>query len=380
MFRRCSSAILVCVWALHAYAAPSQTDLSKVRQDLAATKEQASALQSQLEDNQETLESLSSRAAELALRLHKTESRVTNEEDKADDIENERRTKQAEFDERRQEYAKTVSSLLAMHRIPPTAIFADPEALEPTLRAARVLEHTNGALAARAALLKEDIRALKALESRANNQQKLLAEEKTQLAEEQRSLREEIRQRQILQVKLSADHEKASARMQELSRKSTSLQDLLNRIAEEERKRSKAQPKTGDFANAKGIMRNPVAGNVLHRFGDKKNENETWRGMVLKARSNGTVVAPYEGEIAFTGPFRDYGRMVLIRHGNGYISLLAGLGDIDVALGQAVRRGEPIGTMPAARAPELYLELRDRSKPIDPADWFANVGRRLATN
>ena len=166
--------------------------------------------------------------------------------------------------------------------------------------------------------------------------------------------------------------------MRELSRQSTSLQDLLNRLAKEAKKKSPTKGR--DFTAAKGSMKSPVTGNVLHRFGDKKNDNETWRGMVLRARRNGTVVAPYDGDIAFTGPFRDYGRMVLIRHNNGYISLLAGLGSSDVSLNQPVRRGEPVGTMPNTPAPELYVELRDRSKPIDPADWFANVGKRLATN
>ena len=101
--------------------------------------------------------------------------------------------------------------------------------------------------------------------------------------------------------------------------------------------------------------------------------------MVFKGRANATVVAPFDGEVVFTGPFRDYGNMVLIKHKNGYISLIAGLGKVDTGLNQTASRGEPIGTMPASGNGEAYVELRDAdAKPIDPSDWFANVGGKLA--
>ena len=89
--------------------------------------------------------------------------------------------------------------------------------------------------------------------------------------------------------------------------------------------------------------------------------------MVFKARPNATVVAPYDGEIAFTGPFRDYGNMVLVKHKSGLISLIAGLGEVRANLGQKLLKGEPLGSMPNAPAPQAYIELRDRTaKPIDP--------------
>ena len=350
-----------------------------MQQNLAASKQQAEALAEQLEANKKALEKLSARAALLAQALQKTESRVDSEEGKAADIETERRTKQREFDQRRHEYARTITSLLALQRIPPTAMFANPETLEPTLQAARILQNTHKALGVRAAELKQDMRTLASLKTRAGNQQTILEKEKARLADEQAALRRDIVERQKLHKQLTSDHEKTEARVAALSRQATSLQDLLNRLAKESRKKPSALP-SQSFAKAKGAMQRPVSGNVLHQFGDKKNENETWRGMVLRARPKGTVTTPYEGEVAFAGTFRDYGRMVLIRHGNGYISLLAGLGNIDVSLNQFLRRGEPVGTMPNTPTPELYVELREGSKPIDPADWFANVSKRLATH
>ena len=70
--------------------------------------------------------------------------------------------------------------------------------------------------------------------------------------------------------------------------------------------------------------------------------------------------------------------MVLIKHQNGFISLIAGLGKLKTSLNQSVIRGEPIAVMTGDKDPEAYVELRDSdAKPIDPGDWFANVGKAI---
>ena len=62
--------------------------------------------------------------------------------------------------------------------------------------------------------------------------------------------------------------------------------------------------------------------------------------------------------------------MIIVEHGEGYLSLMAGLGNIDVELGQMLLAGEPIGVMPRQENAELYVELRKNNQPINPAAWF----------
>jgi murein hydrolase activator len=73
------------------------------------------------------------------------------------------------------------------------------------------------------------------------------------------------------------------------------------------------------------------------------------------------------------GPFRGYGLILIIEHGEGYHSLLSGLGRIDGDVGQWVLAGEPVGAMgPATEGnPRLYLELRRQGHPINPQPWLA---------
>ncbi len=67
----------------------------------------------------------------------------------------------------------------------------------------------------------------------------------------------------------------------------------------------------------------------------------------LNAVPDATVVAPFDSKFACAGPFRDFGRVLIIRHDRRYYSVLAGLRRIDLKIGDAVLAGEPVGAVPA---------------------------------
>ena len=84
------------------------------------------------------------------------------------------------------------------------------------------------------------------------------------------------------------------------------------------------------------------------------------------------VTSPFDGSVIFAGPFRGYGNMIIIDHGKGYLTLLAGLDSIDCDLGQMLLAGEPVGQMPDNQEAKLYVELRHNNQPIDPMKWYTN--------
>ncbi|MBV8938416.1 MAG: peptidoglycan DD-metalloendopeptidase family protein [Alphaproteobacteria bacterium] len=123
-----------------------------------------------------------------------------------------------------------------------------------------------------------------------------------------------------------------------------------------------------------GHWQSPVAGHVLHRFGEHLNRNETSKGVTFETREAAQVVSPFDGEVVFTGPFLDYGKMVILRHRDDFHTLLAGLARIDVSVGQFLLEGEPIGAMGnASSSRDLYLELRQLNQPVDPAGWISGL-------
>ena len=117
----------------------------------------------------------------------------------------------------------------------------------------------------------------------------------------------------------------------------------------------------------------PATGRVVRRFGAADRDGGRSEGIIIETRPAAHVAAPRQGTVVFAGPFRGYGRLLIIEHDQGYHVLLAGLDRIDAVVGDEVLAGEPVGAMTATsnRKPNLYLELRRSGRPINPLPWLA---------
>jgi septal ring factor EnvC (AmiA/AmiB activator) len=123
-----------------------------------------------------------------------------------------------------------------------------------------------------------------------------------------------------------------------------------------------------------GARVQPVSGQVLREFG-AAGEGGPARGITFQAPAGARVVSPCAGRVAFAGSFRSYGNLLIVDCGEAHHFVLAGLERLDVAVGQRLLAGEPVGLLPPAaeglaRA-TLYLELRHHGQPVDPRPWLA---------
>lgn len=144
-----------------------------------------------------------------------------------------------------------------------------------------------------------------------------------------------------------------------------------------------SQPKDiRPFPDDRASLRMPAQGEIVTRYGERVREAgapSSAKGIVIATRADAQVVAPYDGQIAYAGPFKGYGRILIIEHGGRYHTLLAGLQRIDAIVGQWVLAGEPVGVMGSAptQNPELYVELRRTGRPINPLPWLAQIGDKV---
>jgi septal ring factor EnvC (AmiA/AmiB activator) len=126
------------------------------------------------------------------------------------------------------------------------------------------------------------------------------------------------------------------------------------------------------FPRQPGGLIQPARGEIAAKFGQSTDAFGEGKGMVIATRSGAQVVAPFDGQIVFEGPFRSYGQILIIEHRGGYHTVLAGLAHLDVVVGQWLKAGEPVGAMidTTEGRPQLYVELRHSGQPFDPAPWF----------
>ena len=141
------------------------------------------------------------------------------------------------------------------------------------------------------------------------------------------------------------------------------------------------------FETTKGSLPLPAQGKRLKRFGEADGVGGSLKGISLQTRGEARIIAPTDGWVVYAGTFRSYGNLLIINAGGGYHVLLAGMGRIDVSLGQFVLAGEPVAVMGAAlqagqgnndnSRPVLYVEFRKDGRPIDPGPWWAEASEKV---
>ncbi|MFN3076970.1 MAG: murein hydrolase activator EnvC family protein [Alphaproteobacteria bacterium] len=124
------------------------------------------------------------------------------------------------------------------------------------------------------------------------------------------------------------------------------------------------------FSSVRGQLPMPARGRVITGFGQVNETGLASKGLSIRTRPGAQVIAPYDGVVVFSGPFRGYGQLLIIEHGEGYHTLLAGMARMDTEVGQHLVAGEPVGVVESDGEPTLYVELRREGQPINPLQWL----------
>ena len=116
----------------------------------------------------------------------------------------------------------------------------------------------------------------------------------------------------------------------------------------------------------------PAQGRIERYYGEGDGIGNASRGITISTRKQAQIISPHDGKIVFAGSFRRYGQILIIEHGGGYHTVLAGLAQIDCVVGQWLLAGEPVGSMGGSVIEQtaLYVELRRNGQPINPLRWM----------
>lgn len=294
---------------------------------------------------------------------------------------------------------------------PAESLLAVPAPPEEALRGLLVLQGVSRSIAAQAAALREAAARARrrAEEAEADRREVAAAEAKAAAAAGtlDAALQEARRHREAA-ADAAAD---AARRAAEEAARATTLRDALARLereqarreaeearararrdAEEARARARREPEEprpaarqataatrpehspAERPSATGARAAPVPGQVVRGFGATGEDGQPSRGVTWRAQPGARVVSPCGGRVAYAAPFRSYGQLVILDCGDQQHFVLAGLGRLDVAAGQRILAGEPVGQLAAGGQASLYGELRRRGQPVDPGPWLAGRG------
>lgn len=130
----------------------------------------------------------------------------------------------------------------------------------------------------------------------------------------------------------------------------------------------------GDFSRLRGNLRLPVKGTVTNRFGSQRQEGNTWKGLFIRAASGGEVHAIAPGRVVFADWMRGFGNLLIVDHGDGYLTIYGNNESLYKQAGENVKSGEVVAVIGNSGGnPEsgLYFELRHQGQPLDPLKWVS---------
>lgn len=355
-----------------------------------------------------------------AAKVRTGERSVTESEDRITGLEAAQAVLLARLEVRRQELANTLAALQRLNRNPPPALAVRPDDAVGAMRSALLLSTIVPELEREAQDIRERLAELDAVRTQLLEERKTLGTASLTLDKDRSELN------RLLAAKVAAEAERRAAADEEaralaaLSAEADTLKDLITKLEARAASRRPiprpelalpaqnptfSAPSTAPsvrtpsrqtvvaalpgplFSASRGLIRTPVESISVKPFGARDGAGSQTQGITIETRPLAAVTAPFDGRIAFAGPFRRYGQLLILEVGEGYHLLLAGMARIDGIVGQNVLAGEPVGTMgESARSentgsagsdrPSLYLELRRNGNPVDPEPWFVDMDRK----
>jgi len=374
-------AALLLLWAQPALAQDRGEQLRQIEKQLETERERADAIARQAHSEAAELARLQALTREAAAAAMEREAQASDLEARIAELDDERAMRAARIDARQHEIATLAGALQRLARQPPEALALEPGTPLDAARTGNLVASLVAHLGREAKLLKAELDALATARAGAVRARGDLAGALAQLAVERDRLDAALARRAPAVARLQDEGRAAAVRLARLGREAADLRELLGRLERppaavavvppRSRAGAPAAARPGDLDALSGYLW-PARGRIVESWGQSLAGGQSARGLLIEPREAASVIAPHDGTVAFAGPFRGYGQILILEHGGGYHSILAQLSRIDAVVGQNVTAGEPVGRAgnDERGAPTLYLELRRHGQPVDPSPWL----------
>ena len=325
------------------------------------------------------LETLEKQIGELARRLRDLSGKRKQLEARRAALLKEKDAQQLELDRLRRELAALVRAAYLAGREERLKLFlnqGDPALLN------RILGYHDYLTRARSEKLKRlaaGLQELERLSTEVAAQQQALEQLATDCREEQRRLEARNEERKALLARLERQLRDEGERL----RRMREDEQRLSRIVEDAQAalRNLELPEHREFRERKGRLIWPLKGRLAATFGTEKIGNLRWDGVIIRAPEGREVKAVHSGRVAYADWLRGYGLLVIIDHGDGYMTLYGHNQSLFKETGDWVSEGEVIGVAGRSgglRKPGIYFGIRHKGKAVDPVRWCRRKhGRRV---
>ncbi|MFM9828088.1 MAG: murein hydrolase activator EnvC family protein [Sphingomonas sp.] len=369
---------------------PGKPPLSAEQQRLRDAKTQSAAAQSRattLEqaaaaERDEAIKAQQLEAA-VAARVQKAEADIAAAQARISIIRRLQIEQQDTLADQQQPIVTLIAALQSLARRPSVLSLVQPGSIDDLVHVRAVLGGALPVVRARTAAVRASLARSRQLQADASVALASLATGRRQLEEERLALTRLEAAHRLKSRELGRSALFESDRAIALGEQARDLVDLMDQLTDAAATRAALEalpgpsprpPRPGeapspvDMANwssASPPYRLPVRGKLVTGLGELSDTGVRSRGLTLETAPSAQVVTPADGRVLFARPFRAFGTVIILDHGGGWTTLVAGLGRASVAVGDRLVQGSAIGQAPASDRPRVTVELRRRDRPVD---------------
>ncbi|MEE2741509.1 MAG: peptidoglycan DD-metalloendopeptidase family protein [Pseudomonadota bacterium] len=360
-----------------------QQALKDARRQSDEARDRAARLAQQASAARDAAEQARRRAAAVAARIQQAEADIQAAQARIAIIARLQRAQAKRLAARQEPVVRLTAALQMMARRPLALALVQPGSISDAVHLRAVLGQILPVIEQRTAGLRAELARSRALRATAQQASDALA----QAQQDRRAQRAELAGLET-QKRLAARDYRANAGMESeralaLGERARDIVDLMDRLeaAGDLRERltalsgplprpvrpdkaGAAPPERDAMASGPPPYRLPVVGQLVTGLGEVNDSGVRARGLTLAVQPSAQAIAPTAGRVAFAGPYRDYGQILIIDHGGGWTTLITGLHRLSVRVGDDVRQGDPVGVTDNRRS-DIIVELRRNGRPVD---------------
>lgn len=348
--------------------ATTEADLQAISQDIRQLKGRLGALNKERSTTETRLLRTEKAIQQLQGDIRTVERQIGERQQQISQLKTQQRTLSEKRDRQKTQLAASLQSLYQSGRDSRIKLLLNQENPDELSRQLVYLDYFQTAQM-------EAVRGFEAILDRlqVNRQQQLQAQQQLQmrrdsLKEKSRQLEQEKRQRQTLINQLADQFRQGDSQLGQLEKQRQELEGILASLASQPADRQKP------FARMKGRLPWPAQGKLLFGYNQSRSDSPVaWQGIFIATADNIQVSAVHDGQVVFADWLRGYGLLIIVDHGQGYLTLYAHNRSLLKKEGDQVLAGETLalagetGGQPTAG---LYFELRRAGKPEDPLTWL----------
>jgi murein hydrolase activator len=378
---------LLGAWISHGYAEDLQTitELNKVESDINDVTQNMQRLSEQKDALQNLLADIEKHYGEIAASLKTLQSQIEKKRDSLDNIRQDMQGYQSEIDKLSKQLADQIRVAYAIGQKEKLKLLLNQQDPALSSRMMVYFNYFNKERLKKLADLEAAVQRLDQLDKQKQTETELLEQDLTRKKSEQAVLDEARQQRNELLVKIGTDFSSSEQQLSQLQESENRLKSLMASLpvteeelavdAEQGKELSSSvedssEPKAG-FSTLKGKLPWPVSGKLVHKFGSARTEG-TWDGVLIDANEGLEIKAVTAGKVVYAEWMRSYGLLMIIDHGQGYMTLYAFNQSLYKQVGDSVAAGDVIASVGQSGGRSqsgLYFGIRNKGVPIDPLEW-----------